>query len=134
LITVGNRSASSWNDGIPDSWRLLWFGTVSNMMSAANADPDGDGANNWNEYVAGTNPMDPSSVFQCLPGSAYGSSTFTLQWSSVVNKYYTVQTSQSLFPGVWTTLATNIPGTGQVTQWTDTNAKSQTQFYRALVQ
>ena len=68
LITVGNRSVSSWNDGIPDSWRLLWFGTVSNALSAANADPDGDGASNWQEYVAGTNPNDPTSVFQFHAG------------------------------------------------------------------
>ena len=86
LITVGNRSGSSWDDGIPDSWRLLWFGTVSNALSAANADPDGDGASNWEEYVAGTNPLDPASVFQFLPGSSFAPSSFTLQWPSVVNK------------------------------------------------
>jgi hypothetical protein len=133
LITVGNRSASSWNDGIPDSWRLLWFGTVSNALSAAKADPDGDGANNWQEYVAGTNPNDPASVFEFLPGSALGSSSFTMQWSSVPGKHYTVQTSYKLFPGNWTTLATNIAGTGQPIQWTDSSATGKSQYYRAFV-
>jgi hypothetical protein len=134
LITVGNRSGSSWNDGIPDSWRLLWFGTVSNAISAADADPDGDGASNWQEYVAGTDPLDSTSIFQILPGSSVAQSSFTLQWSSVVNKNYTVQSSPSLSPGNWTTLAGSIPGNGQPVQWQDTNATGQAQFYRVLVQ
>jgi hypothetical protein len=134
LITVGNRSASSWNDGIPDSWRLLWFGTVSNALSAANADPDGDGASNWQEYVAGTNPNDSTSVFQFLPGASFALPNFTLQWPSVINKHYTVQSSASLNPNTWTTLATNIAGTGQTMQWIDTNAGAKSRFYRALVQ
>jgi sugar lactone lactonase YvrE len=134
LITVGNRSASSWHDGIPDSWRLLWFGTVSNALSAATADPDGDGANNWQEYVAGTNPNDPTSVFKFLPGSTLAPSSFTMQWSSVPNKLYSVQTSYKISPGSWTTVATNILGSGQPVQWTDNNATGKTQFYRAIVQ
>ncbi|MGP8198824.1 MAG: hypothetical protein ACLQU4_04905 [Limisphaerales bacterium] len=134
LITVGDRSGSSWGDGIPDSWRLLWFGTVSNALSAANADPDGDGASNWAEYVAGTNPLDSTSVFQLQPGGSSSSSSFTLQWPSVVNKSYTVQSSSSLTSGSWTTLATNIVGNGQTMQWTDSNGIGQARFYRALVQ
>jgi hypothetical protein len=134
LITVEDRSGSSWGDGISDSWRLRWFGTVSNALSAACADPDGDGASNWAEYVAGTNPLDSTSVFQLLPGGSSGSSNFTLQWPSVVNKSYTVQYSTSLTSGSWTTLATNIPGNGQAMQWTDSNGTGQARFYRALVQ
>jgi hypothetical protein len=134
LITVGDRSGSSWGDGIPDSWRLLWFSSVSNALSAANADPDGDGASNWQEYVAGTNPQDATSVFQCQPGGPPSPSGFTLQWPSIVNKNYTVQSSPSLSPSSWTTVASNILGNGQTLQWTDTNSTGQAQFYRALVQ
>jgi hypothetical protein len=134
LITVGDRSGSSWGDGISDSWRLRCFGTVSNALSAADADPDGDGASNWAEYVAGTNPLDATSIFQLQPGGSTGSSSFTLQWPSVVNKHYTVQSSSSLTSGSWTTLATNIPGNGQSMQWTDSNGTGQARFYRALVQ
>jgi hypothetical protein len=132
LITVGNRTGSSWNDGIPDTWRLLYFGTVSNALSAANADPDGDGASNWQEYIAGTNPLDGTSVFKFLPGAASSGPSFTLQWPSVVNKTYTVQSSSSINGG-WTTVASNLIGNSQVLQWTDTNASGGTRFYRALV-
>ncbi|HUD48591.1 MAG TPA: chitobiase/beta-hexosaminidase C-terminal domain-containing protein [Candidatus Baltobacteraceae bacterium] len=134
LITVANRSGSSWNDGIPDTWRLLYFGTVSNALSAANADPDGDGASNWQEYVAGTNPLDAASVFEFLPATPPAGAGFALQWPSVVNKTYTLQYSSSAGPGNWTTVATNMPGTGQPMQWTDPNTTAAARFYRALVQ
>jgi sugar lactone lactonase YvrE len=133
LITVGDRSGSSWNDGIPDSWRLFYFGTVSNPLSAANADPDGDGANNWQEYVAGTNPLDATSVFQFGTAVPPAGGYFTLQWPSVVNKNYTVQWAPSL-SGAWTTAASNIIGNSQVLQWTDPTPVSNARFYRAQVQ
>jgi hypothetical protein len=133
LITVGNRTGSSWHDGIPDAWRLLYFGTVSNALSAANADPDGDGASNWQEYIAGTNPLDATSVFKFGPSVLPAGSNFTLQWPSVVNRLYTVQSSSSLGGG-WTTIVSNLAGNSQTLQWTDTNAVGGARFYRALVQ
>jgi hypothetical protein len=133
LITVGNRTGSSWHDGIPDTWRLLYFGTVSNVLSAAKADPDGDGASNWEEYIAGTNPLDALSVFKFSPSVAPAGGYFTLQWPSVVNKVYTVQASSSPAGG-WTTIAGNLLGNSQTLQWTDTNSSTGARFYRALVQ
>jgi hypothetical protein len=133
LITVGNRADSSWHDGIPDTWRLLYFGTVSNILSAANADPDGDGANNWQEYIAGTNPLDAASVFAFASSAAPAGGQFTLQWPSVVNKTYTLQSSSSPAGG-WTTIVSNLLGNSQPLQWTDTNASTGARFYRALVQ
>jgi hypothetical protein len=112
---------------------LLYFGTVSNALSAADADPDGDGASNWQEYVAGTNPLDATSVFEFLPATTPAGNGFVLQWPSVVNKHYTVQSSPSIDSGSWTTIATNLTGTGQAMQWTDSSA-STAKFYRALVQ
>jgi len=134
LITVGDRSGSSWNDGIPDSWRLTYFGTVSNALSAANADPDGDGASNWAEYIAGTDPNNTASVFQFSPGPSASAPGFALQWQSVVNKHYSVQSCSDFSSGIWKTVATNIAGTGQIMQWTDTNASGGSQYYRATVQ
>jgi hypothetical protein len=130
LITVGSdRSVSSWNDGIPDWWRLVYFGTVSNLLSAANLDPDGDGASNWQEYVAGTNPQDPKSVLQVSP-----SANFTLQWPSVPGKTYALETSTSLFSTNWTVLCGNLPGTGQIMQVQDTNLPAPpARFYRVRV-
>jgi hypothetical protein len=131
LVTLSDRSGSSWNDGIPDAWRLLYFGSVSNALSAANLDPDGDGASNWQEYVAGTNPLDATSVFQLMAGAA-GPSGFNFQWPSVVNKNYTLESSPTLGSPNWSVVASNLIGNGQIMQWSDTNP-STANFYRAQV-
>lgn len=131
LITLSDRTGSSWKDGIPDTWRLLYFDSVSNLLSAANADPDGDGASNWQEFIAGTNPMDGTSVFRLMPATAPVGGYFVLQWPSVLNKTYAVQCSSSMNGG-WVTLAT-LTGTGQLMQWTDTSAAGAGKFYRAVV-
>jgi len=43
-------------DGIPDNWEYFYFGTIG---IDPNADPDGDGLTNLQEYQAGTNPRNP---------------------------------------------------------------------------
>ena len=60
LITLSSRTNSSYGDGIPDSWRLRWFGTIYNLLSVSNACPSGDGINNWKKYVAGVDPNTPN--------------------------------------------------------------------------
>jgi sugar lactone lactonase YvrE len=47
------------NDGISESWRLRYFGAGfrSDLRAAATADPDGDGANNFQEFLGGTDPL-----------------------------------------------------------------------------
>lgn len=51
-------------DGIPNSWREQYFGPdyATDPQAAATADPDGDGANNYREYLDGTDSTDPLSV------------------------------------------------------------------------
>src|SRR5205814_3064766 len=62
LLTVGKTVTSS-GDGIPDEWRVRYFGSVSNPLSKADADPDMDGVSNWAEFKAGTDPNDSHSSF-----------------------------------------------------------------------
>ena len=53
----------SVGDGIPDWWRLQYFGSANttNPNSCATCDFDGDGFNNLQEFQAGTNPGNTNS-------------------------------------------------------------------------
>lgn len=132
LITLSSRTNSYYNDGIPDAWRLRWFGTIYNVLSISNACPSGDGISNWEKFVAGVDPNlanDFPSVNPKLPSSA--GATTAIHWPTVSGKQYVIERSASLFNGPWTAIATNT-GTGGDMEFDDTSAAS-VKFYRVLI-
>jgi len=122
LITLSSRTNSSYGDGIPDSWRLRYFGTIYNELSVSNADADGTGMNNWQKYCAGLDPVDPTSVLNEGTDQAMAQSgqDMVLYWPSVSGKSYTVKRSSTLFPPQWTTISTNV-GNGTYMEIHDTS-------------
>jgi streptogramin lyase len=132
LITLSSRTNSSYGDGIPDSWRLRWFGTVNNLLSVSNACPSGDGIINWNKYAAGVDPNtanDFPSVNPRIP--APSGSVTAIHWPTIAGKQYVIERSSSLFSGNWTSIATNT-GTGTDMEFDD-NAAGTVKFYRVLI-
>ena len=134
LITLSDRSTSSYNDGIPDSWRLRYFGTVNNLLSQAGADADGDGLNNWQEYVAGTDPTDVKSNLRVSTDQAAAQQRqdSVIHWPSVAGKSYVIERSASLFSPGWIPVSTNT-GTGGDMEFHDLNGGN-ARFYRVHVQ
>src|SRR5207245_511486 len=65
------------------------------LASADFADPDGDGMNNWQEWIAGTNPTDSSSGLWILTPSN-NASGITITWQSVNTRTYYVQRATNL--------------------------------------
>ena len=133
LILLSDRSSSTYNDGIPDSWRLRYFGTVKNLLSQASADADGDGATNWQEYIAGTDPADPTSVLRASidQPAAQQSRDYVIRWPSVTGKSYLIERSTSLYGPNWTSVSTNT-GTGADMEFHDTGS-GDIRFYRVHV-
>ncbi len=46
------------------AWQLKYFGCTNCAQALGTADPDGDGMNNTNEFLAGTDPTDSASAFR----------------------------------------------------------------------
>ena len=124
--------------GIPWGW-LLRYGLATDG-SVDSLDGDGDGMNNYQEYVAATDPTNPSSflgitaVSNLSPSGVTG---FVIQWSGVTGKYYYLDRSTNLLsvPPFSFNVATNIPATPPLNSKSDTNATGAGPcFYRVGVQ
>ncbi|MGI8967472.1 MAG: chitobiase/beta-hexosaminidase C-terminal domain-containing protein, partial [Limisphaerales bacterium] len=97
------------DDGIPASWREQYFGSGyrTDPRVSAEADPDGDGTTNREEYLAGTNPMDKTSGFKATIRAIP-----LISFPSETNRIYRVlrkQTSDSAATAIATLTATNSP-------------------------
>ncbi len=120
-------------DGIPDVWRVAYFGAnwPQNPQAGAGADPDGDGLSNLAEFRAGLFPNNASSRLTLTTARSLADEL--LSFPSVSGIQYQVQTSESLTDG-WRALATPISGTGLVLSLSDPGAATRgKRFYRLVV-
>jgi hypothetical protein len=133
LITLSDRSSSHYNnDGIPDSWRLRWFGTIYNLLSVSTNCATSDGIDNWQKYVAGVDPNTPNDFPSLNPKTPVpAGTTAAIHWPTVSGKQYVILRSSSLFSGNWSVIATNT-GTGTDMEFDDT-ITGQTRFYRVQI-
>ena len=84
-------------NGIPDSWELQNFGSLTNPVTADN---DGDGNSNLGEYYAGTSPTNAASgVF--LTRIQRGSGQVTLTWPAVKYGSYRVLATTNVLSPTW---------------------------------
>jgi hypothetical protein len=127
----GNATVSfgpdSVGDGPTDSWRQ-YYG-----ISDDNADNDGDGYTNAQEYFTGTNPNDPQSALG-VGSVAAQAGGFLVTWPSQLGIPYRVQWKNSMTDSMWQSIAPDFTGTGSTVNWTDdgsqTGGLSLQRFYR----
>jgi hypothetical protein len=77
--------------------------------SSPGADPDGDGLSNWQEYLAGTGPLNANSVLRIsrIRPTAQG---LVLLWPSVEGRVYALETASSV-KGPYIAIHTGIEAT-----------------------
>lgn len=109
---------------LPDAWQIQWFGHTG---VDPYDDPDHDGMNNYQEYRAGTSPLDGQSRFQIVRVRPDPTGAF-VDWSSVSGKYYTVQRSSTLLDG-FADLQIHIPASAPLNTFHDTSSAGLAPFF-----
>src|SRR5262249_1777106 len=71
-------------------WQIQYFGSVTNPAAAPTVDADGDGASNQQEFLAGTDPTNPSSVFQITSITPSGNDLL-ISWSTTLGRTNALQ-------------------------------------------
>jgi len=105
--------------------------------SADFVDSDGDGMNNWQEFIAGTNPTNAASVLMMTSAVPLPSQNWVIvRWQSVNTRTYYLQRSTNLGPPAgFSTIQSNIVGMAGTTIFIDATATNgHSFFYRIGVQ
>lgn len=121
-------------DGIPDSWELSYFASLTNVT--ATSDSDGDGFLDRLEYLAGTDPQQGSSALVLrAPIRSQGAEGPEIKWQSVNSRRYTIKRASDLHVGFHDRIATNILGTPPENSYRDNSAQGGgPYFYRVVAE
>ncbi len=96
------------HDGIPDGWALWYFHHRNGQagdLSRATDDADGDGIDNFHEFLAHTDPTDPQSGLRIVAFRASGDANHLLTWQTVTGLTYRVESAPQP-SGPWTLVQT----------------------------
>jgi hypothetical protein len=79
-------------------WWLAQYG-LTNFNADAMQDADHDGMLTWQEWVAGSDPLNPDSVFHVKSVESIPGQGMIVRWPSVSNRFYNVSWSTNLLEG-----------------------------------
>jgi len=101
---------------------------------AAGDDPDRDGMNNLQEYLAGCDPNDPTSALAFVDAQRKKTGEFVIRWSSVAGRYYRILRSQNLLAG-FVPIAQDVAATPPENRYTDATVSGKgPYFYRVEIE
>lgn len=120
------------NDQLPDEWERTHFGSI--QVADANSDFDGDGASNFAEYLAGTDPKNATDFLRLqAPALSADSQHWVLRWTGTADRYYRIQAAQGL-DATWLQISEDVfgvPGENQLQVPLDSGLPSE--WFRLLV-
>jgi len=126
LILTSNDSD---NDGIHDGWEITHASDLTTMDAAS--DLDNDGSSDLSEYLAGTDPSDPTDYFRTISFTQQTGNQYQLTWTSKPGKNYRIMKSTTLQAGSWQPdTGIIIPSSGTTTSATVIVPSSDRVFYR----
>ena len=98
--------------GTPVPWLIsIGYANPSGWVQAETADPDHDGAPNWQEYLANTLPFNANSKFVIRNLTRLADGRFQVTFSTSTNRTYRVEASTDL--SIWEPVEDGIQGVNQ---------------------
>ncbi len=119
-------------DGLPNDWEWLYG---LNAMDSADAawDGDNDGALNWEEYVAGTSPVDAASVLRIVRIQRSGADV-EIAFDAVAGKRYRLERLDGMAGAAWSGMVDFRVSQKTTVELLDTGAAGHlSRFYRIRV-
>ena len=117
--------------GTPIPW-LISYGFTNNFAAAELLDPNGNGFEVWQDYLAGLNPRDRTSTFDVQVD--WSANAPEIIFNTALNRTYRIEWAESL-SDTWTVLRDGIAGTGGEFIFADLRDLSTvgTMYYRVVV-
>jgi hypothetical protein len=135
LQTGSTISYSTAHDGIPDWWKMKYFGAgvdLNNAGFGSQLAPAGDGKTNSQKWVLGEDPTVAN--YNGIPLRISRTPTAaTVHLPTLFDRVYRVFYKNNLSDPSWTQLGSDINGTGANVLTTDPSPPSTHRFYRAVV-
>jgi hypothetical protein len=126
MVKVISFSPDAYSEGIPDAWRLSYFGNVDPSVGSnhhAADDADGDGFSNLQEFLLGSNPTNSTSNLRITSFN-----TTNIQWQAKGYEIYELYSSTNL--ATWSRAINPIVPTTSVGTATSFTNGSPRQFFR----
>lgn len=116
------------NDGLPDYWEYLYFDHPTNVFREA--DSDGDGSSNEEEFSSDTNPTNGLSVFtnRIVGFTGYASGRVRTAAGTTNSRLYDLCWRSNFSEATTWTVVQTVTGTGMALEFSVTNSHPQS-FY-----
>lgn len=117
---------------ISDEWKEFFFGNTAHVLAQGEADPDGDGVTNLQEYLQGTNPAKLRFHTTGLSrGAISDNGGMKLRFFGKSGTTYRVESSSDL--NTWEGMGPDITGQGTVHELAAPAGPTATRFYRVRI-